>query len=406
MKTKFLFGALLASSMLLAGCKFDFNALNYGDSDSDGEGDGTHIDEETKSEWNESDAAILKGVSHDLLIPYIDFAKADVIEYTDGFGTKSAVVQTEEVAAFTEFTGYVQKLKDMGFDMQDAYSTGTVYQGGLEVDLEEGTRYVSIYLEACDEEGQTLYETAATAGLYLAIGDPYFYEFPTLMAQVLADYQGCKENAATIPAFEAERYYYDSDYNAIFAEGANVSAATETAFKEALTEANWTIDPEQDEYGYWYALSPDESYIVAFQYEADYFDFGVYFIDYNVPTTEWSVASYEKYFARYECDLFDVPAFVAAEATFVAEDDEYNSSYIAYGWESLINLVVTITGATSEEYDAYLATLTADGWQLDEEDDGYYTKVVDGLEYWLLVSYDADKTTASVKIYYLPEVVD
>jgi hypothetical protein len=159
-----------------------------------------------------------------------------------------------------------------------------------------------------------------------------------------------------------------------FATAAEVGQAL-TAYQQNLLNGNFT-EAGVDEFGDMYYTSPNSEYQVN-PWDATLYDIGNYIIidvyPYVEPVTSWPTEEIAEFFEEAEATLYDVPAFVAANATFKTSEYLY-MGYFPYGVE------VDIIGATEDEIDAYLGTtLPGAGWTVDLEQ-GTATKTFEELD--------------------------
>ena len=361
--------------------------------------------------WDADDLAEIANIDG-VVIPYVGF-DADV-EYDDYYGDVAVTGGWLDINDLAEIADAFEDDGWTGGDMSAYYDldAGHIYSYTKWVDTAEGQRLVSamFYL------GQ---EADYVGSLTMYISDPFYYEWPEDAFNYFI-YNTVSSGTTSYelpPEFEADYYEINSNYLFVscYTEG---DGSDDAGYGEILEDAGWTILEERDSYGYYVAVSPDESYQLSYLYNAAYGSLDIYVESYAGGGSidaqaydHWDNAAVNGIFNYYGLTNFGVPAFEAEEATYYFVEDEYNILYYYYGLETYMNASAYIIGATDDEYDAYIAGLAAAGWEVEEIFDwenrtyaGAYCEFVLGNEvYTIQVAYSDSYIV--VNFYLLPSVM-
>lgn len=319
-----------------------------------------------KFNWTDEEAAIMADHLYGEVLPYNGLEES-VVGYNSSYDyvyIEGGEIDADGIAA------YANALTEDGWGLYD--NVGTSYGFEKEVENEDGdARMLDLYLGI--DEGEFLLE----------VNDPYYYEFPSDFAEEVAYYYFGSEEV--VPAIDAWYYETDEDYLCIVCYGE--FDTNDGGYSQILDGEGWDVQPELDDYGYYVAVSPDAYYQVSYLANKDA---GMLFI-YFEPLGFWNNDIILAFFEAYGFNPFTVPAMNVDGAQYQFIEDDYNSIYAAYGYDSYINATMYVYGVDGNDLDDYLALLAEAGWMIGASgDNSYYAELIipdQGLAY-IEIAYD------------------
>ena len=297
-------------------------------------------------DWSAEAKAIMAENLYGVILPY-NYLEETVVyldQQTGQVVLAGGTVTKEDLAYYAEEFGeeWVG-----GVSQNQNFPAGTVYEFETEVDTLEGTRYVSYTFAMVDTSGNP---TSARSGLFFGYAhDPYSYTYPAAYA---AEFAASFGSQVLPPEFEADVFEVYEDYFMI--SGYRENGGIAASYAEACANAGWTAIPaDEDNWpGFTGMESPDGKYVIWFGYDASYGSFDCYFR----PAVKWPSADISAFFAENQCAEFEIPTYAGASSyMFEADADSYGDP-IGY---------IIAYGATAANFQAYLALLVEEGWEVE-----------------------------------------
>ena len=290
---------------------------------------------------------------------------------------------SDYASLYTAENGWVEITDDFNVE----YATAFIFEKAVET--EDGTRYVRVYIYATDDgHGSDLvYEGV----FYIVAEDPYVYAWPTAyFASITANYRSDLE----LPSVEAQHYYVYYGLIVAYYD----SNEEDGGYGAILEAADYTVKKDGEHYS---ALSPDGLFDVHFIYD----DGELLIWVSDAIFDAWPAHVIAKYIAKYaERGAVDtgVPALVGEGLSFRFEDYYFNDSSLTDDID--LHGSVIVSGVKETVYNAYIETLTADGWVKLNETNGivsYQKAADDGKVAHIKISYNSVAEQLTVDIYYV-----
>ncbi|MCR5505891.1 MAG: hypothetical protein K6F07_02750 [Bacilli bacterium] len=284
------------------------------------------------SPWSAEQLALLKQYVYGVELPHPGIEVTMVYDDENEALFVSSKTSDVSVSVVTE---YAKAFTSAGWVID---SDEGVYYAEKSVETEDGTRFVDAQFTILDEDGYAITSGSGTFSMY--VYDPYYYEWPEETVAAIVEYF---ESDATVPAFDADYYGFDTSY-IYFGQVAlycYVESTTAVAdYKATLLENDWSVSEEVDEDGFYNAIAPSEDLQLSFAYDADYQDLDIYISSYTKPVTEWpaeDVAQLVENVAPGSATV--VPALDGGDNYVILED--WNEVDV-YGDESLLDTYIEI----------------------------------------------------------------
>ena len=304
------------------------------------------VNKAAKKAWTNEEAAIMSTHLHGEVLPYT--------------GNEQSVVSYDEEEDSVVITGGDATGGKLG-KYQDALNAAGYVRNGINpifekaVNTNEGKRYVRVI--TIEDNGQ--FEIRAY--------DPYYYTFPTSFAEMLAN--GAFYSNDVPPAYVGADYYETSTSNlAIFCYTESTTA--EADYTAALTAANWAVGSEQYK-EHKYAVSPDGKYAVYYKYNVQYGSLDIYF----GALYYWNTKVVEDFFKKYDGYVVNIPALNVTNGEYIFKESDLNEQAYAYGAYEAIHAFMYIYGANQDALTGYAATLQANDWVVENNNDLYYAEL-------------------------------
>ena len=306
------------------------------------------VNKATKKDWTEEESKIMSDHLNGEVLPFTGFEESVV-----SYDTTEKMVLIQGGAKEDGYVAtYAAKLVAKGYEKYFENANAAGYE--KEFSTANGLRHVYVYVGFDNDQ------------LLIQAYDPYVYAFPTAFATQIASYYF--DSAVVVPAITADYYLADSDYLCI---RCYLTATSDDAgYSALLRTANWTIQPEKDDQGYYIAVSPDQKYAVAYSY----FD-GALRI-YIEPVGFWNSAVINDFFTKYGGEPVNIPALNIEGAQY--QFTEWSNNEMAYYYEAYeyIHAFMAIYGAKETDLAKYEAILKEAGWDVINAD-GLYTATLE-----------------------------
>ena len=379
------------------------NSSSNSDTSSSTDSSSSSSSEEEKN-WSETDQALMREHLYGEVLPYFDVGQ-NTVEYDQDYDEIVIMGSTADVTQ-DNLKAYAESFTSSGwFDSSDLYSSlpDNVYVFEKIIQTEQGNRYLDVQFYAVDS---STYQPTDTGIFALFAYDDREYDFPTEFFDEGIQYN--TNSQLHVPSFPAEWYELSEDYYEVYCITSDTDALA--TYKDILEKNEFTVLEDQDEYGYYTAISKDEEFAVMYGYQAEsgILDFG--YLDIvlaqvpEMPSEEWPSEGLSQAFSTYAQDsTFDVPEWNGEGATYLGYEDEYNIMYYYYGLPELINYIIEVHGATEETFNNYLTALKNASWVEDksagEEEYKTFTKVNGDKVATIDVSFDAQKSIVYITVY-------
>ena len=328
-----------------------------------------------KAAWTDEEAAIMSSHLYGEVLPFTGFEESEV-SYNSEYG---AVVIVGGTVGENTLLDYSRALAYNSFVLIS--NSSLVFQ--KKVTTAQGNRFVRV--ELGKDKNDTLMVIAY---------DPFVYSFPTIFAEEVANKYFSSEYG--VPAIVAD-YYQIIESSSMLAIYCYLESTTEDAgYSAILRDAGWAVQDEKQG-AYFVAISPDNTYMIYYTYDADYGDLDIIFM----PVNFWNSAAIEGFFEKYGADMAEVPAFVADGASFIFSESEYNDYFFETGALDMVVAFMEIYGAKLEDAQKYAETLQGVGYSVLTNGNSFSAKIaIEGKGMFRIdFSYDPETTVITVIFY-------
>lgn len=328
--------------------------------------------------WTEDELKVLEDYFYGVEVPYIYFKGNGLLSYDD---YSESAEMTGAVITKDQFDEYAA----LFMEDWDCLDSEDYYQFEQCVVTDDGNRYVNAIIALVDEDGYLVDEDAEEGIFYLALSDPYYYEWPL---EVINYYVAMLGSESSIPAVnELDRIYINAaeiETESYFIIGVQTELSAEGY--AALLEG-WDVDEDK---GYYFAISPTSDLAIEF-----------FFYEGTL------VISVEKYLAHL--DAFPMAAVLEYNGGFEVVEVKGAEYYTGEVLKEVLDFFgeilefelgynVIAYGLSSSDYATYLNELEEAGWKVvesvDEEEGVSYlaTKInEEGVVYSYTFTYEDEE---------------
>ncbi|MBQ2070213.1 MAG: hypothetical protein II467_04705 [Bacilli bacterium] len=334
----------------------------YSGEESSNESSGEESTSESSSEassvdlstWTDEELAALSEYVYGVDLPVYENRGENRLAYSEEVNRLVLMVDGEDqedvdayAANFTSWEG-------------EYYADFSRYYYETTVTVEGETRYVGAEFGIAENE-----ETKENF-FFLAVYDPYVYEWPALELAALSEM-----GYYAIPKFDAEYYYFDATFSFLGVyqvTGYEVEDDISSGYCNLLNEDGFTVADELDEDGYYTATNGDTQVMFAYFAESQVFDvfvanageeetdqveaiagaLFVYLLEDFTEIADYYDSMYDDYYAEFTLEDYSTEEKMEEGITYLA-----NTLVEAFNF-----MVVTPTQAWEEDdysgYEAYL----------------------------------------------------
>ena len=325
-----------------------------------------------KRAWTDEEASVMSSHLNGVVLPYTGYEESK-ISYSEE-DDKVYILGGAKEAGF--ISNYVSKLKSLGFEEYFIISGESC---GMEkaVTTDHGVKHVYVYVGF--EENQ----------LYIEAYDPYFYEFPTAFVQYIASKYFSSDTV--VPSITAD--YYETSEDNLCVICYLTASKDDAGYSAILTAANWDVQSEKSDDGYYIAIAPDRTFEIAYLYTSGKLRI------YIEPVFFWNADSIRNFILKYDNYAFDVPALNISGAQYQFVESPNNALYYASGIYEAIHAWMYIYGGQESDLATYAATLNNAGWDVYNENDFYYCYLTIADKGIARVEFEYSKGTIVITIY-------
>ena len=365
-----------ASSDPISGSS-DGGASSSSSSSSSSSGGG---EQEVKTDWTDDEKGVMRSHLYGLVLPFV----ASDVTASYSADSNTVLLEGRNSMSDTFLAGYAANFTTAngweGGDISEQmnYYAGTAYAYQKAVTQNGVKRYVVIYFTGLIEHEDGPQTYGKTGKFYLEAVDPYLYEYPAAMIEQWLDM--VYDTSIVPPSFEAD--YYNADTAGLLLGRSDNNI--EDAYKAKLdADANFTVDANKNENGFYVAHPSDASYVLLFKYDATN---KMMMLKVEAPRG-WNSDIINAFLTKYNCQGLVIPSISDPNIGF-----RFRTSEETAGREGGI---VTVTDISLQAAQAYVDSMKTAGYLLDDDQ-----VVYDGT-IWSSVGYlVTDYGTYSVMVTY------
>ena len=323
---------------------------------------GNLVGEIVEPTWSDEIANLMKETLHGIVLPFVSSTEVDVVAEEGYLEINGGEISVEDLAKYAE--KFLKDERWVGGEIAsvEGFEEGTLYFFEIELETEEGKRFVQVYFGSVDNQ----YEPVTGGNFFLQANDPYNYEFPEeFLSDIVENYFGSEYLP---PVFPADYYETSERSMAVYCYTDSLTATADYA--AILKKAGWKVSDTADESGYLSAVSPDESYEVYFGYDEDYGDLDIYIM----PLSFFPETKVYEFLFTYGNFSLEIPPLEVEGGQFQFLENQYNALYEMYEIYEGISAYVYAYGATEEILRDYLDVLEEYGWTITEDEGVYIAK--------------------------------
>lgn len=366
--------------------------------------EGTSSEEESSSEeissseeeslWTPDQLALFETYVYGIDIPYPDF------EFTMSYNERADLIvgiSTSDQLNKDDLDTYAMWFEEGDWIEQTAGKGIRYFE--LPVETEAGTRYPSIVMAIIDEKGSVVTSATGKGNLVFQISDPNTYGWQTDLIASVVDYLA-EGSTTVIPAYEEGVKYYQINVDYLSTSGyAAIFCVTDdpdpvATYSAILTNANWTVADEPNDYGYIEAVSPNED--IKLEYLKDSAGLAIYVQAYVPVLSAWPEEEVAAFVTAIAGNTTTVIPALEGASEYLTMDYLSNYGYAcvaAYGEESLLT--------------AYYGVLAEAGWTVANEANsyGYIEAISPNGDIMLELAYNEEHGAILIYIEAVPEEV-
>lgn len=302
----------------------------------------------TKTAWTDEETKTMSDNLYGVVLPFTGFDESVV--FYDDQDEKVYVYGGAKNDAFLD--NYHTKLASLGFvDYQVVPGLSIAME--KEVSTANGVKHVYVYV------------TFSNNQLYIEAYDPYYYTFPTAFVRDMAYELFTSDDI--VPAITAD--FYEADENQICVTCYYQSTLADGGYNAVLTAANWDVQANVDDEGFYTAISPKRYYQIAYKYAEGKLKI------YIEPLFFWNSDLITGFFNKYNGTVVAIPAFDVEGAQYQFAESKNNQAYYQAGELEAIHSFMYIYGATAANLATYTGLLQTNGWDIEDVEGFYYASL-------------------------------